>query len=33
VDGKKIYVTFTAPNLQGGLLELPAFGQPGDNQN
>jgi hypothetical protein len=27
VDGSKIYVTFTTPtNLQGGLLELPAFG-------
>jgi hypothetical protein len=25
VDGKKIYVTFTAPNVQGGLLQLPAF--------
>jgi hypothetical protein len=26
VDGTKIYVTFTTPtNLQGGLLELPAF--------
>jgi hypothetical protein len=27
VDGKKIYVTFTAPGVQGGLLELPAFGR------
>jgi hypothetical protein len=27
VDGSKIYVTFTTPtNLQGGLLEVPAFG-------
>ena len=26
-DGTKIYVTFTTPtNVQGGLLELPAFG-------
>ena len=26
VDGSKIYVTFTTPtNLQGGLLEVPAF--------
>jgi hypothetical protein len=25
VDGKKLYVTFTAPNVQGGLLQLPAF--------
>ena len=30
VDGKKIYVTFTAPNVQGGLLQLPAF--VGENQ-
>jgi hypothetical protein len=25
VDGTKIYVTFTAPNVQGGLLQMPAF--------
>jgi hypothetical protein len=29
VDGSKIYVTFTTPtNLQGGLLEVPAFPPP-----